>query len=225
IALTANTLAEDEKKALDAGMNCVLHKPIDIPLLKSTLAKLLRTDGGDSIETQTPTNEMPIAIKEALSQIPELNIEQGIRVTAGNSTLYLSVLQKFAHQYKSFSFDEMNTSEVDRAIHTIKGLSGSVGLKQIQALCTRLEKENVSAKDKALLVQSLTSLCTQVLSAIESNTKENPVHIDESFNPETFEMLKRLLLNDDTEVLNHLSSVHSGKQLGLAASCFDKFKS
>lgn len=224
IALTANTLAEDEKKALYAGMNCVLHKPIDIPLLKSTLAMLLCTDGCDSMETQTPTNEMPIAIKEALSQIPELNIEQGIRVTAGNSMLYLSVLQKFAHQYKSFSFDEMSTTEVDRAIHTIKGLSGSVGLKQIQALCTRLEKENVSTKDKALLVQSLTSVCTQVLSAIKSNTKENPVYTDESFNPETFEMLKRLLLNDDTEVLNHLSSVHSGKQLGLAASCFDKFK-
>ncbi len=37
IAMTANAFAEDEKEALDAGMNVHLAKPIDIELLKKVI--------------------------------------------------------------------------------------------------------------------------------------------------------------------------------------------
>ena len=37
IAMTANAFAEDEKEALDAGMDIHLAKPIDIELLKQVI--------------------------------------------------------------------------------------------------------------------------------------------------------------------------------------------
>ena len=37
IAMTANAFAEDEKEALDAGMDVHLAKPIDIELLKKVI--------------------------------------------------------------------------------------------------------------------------------------------------------------------------------------------
>ncbi|MDE6911356.1 MAG: response regulator, partial [Lachnospiraceae bacterium] len=37
IAMTANAFAEDEKEALDAGMNVHLAKPIDVELLKKVI--------------------------------------------------------------------------------------------------------------------------------------------------------------------------------------------
>ena len=37
IAMTANAFAEDEKEALEAGMNIHLAKPIDIELLKKVI--------------------------------------------------------------------------------------------------------------------------------------------------------------------------------------------
>ena len=37
IAMTANAFAEDEKEALNAGMNVHLAKPIDMELLKKVL--------------------------------------------------------------------------------------------------------------------------------------------------------------------------------------------
>ena len=40
IAMTANAFAEDRQNALDAGMDDHLAKPIDIPILLSTLSKL-----------------------------------------------------------------------------------------------------------------------------------------------------------------------------------------
>ena len=41
IAMTANAFEEDRKASLDAGMDEHIGKPIDIPLLKRTITKLL----------------------------------------------------------------------------------------------------------------------------------------------------------------------------------------
>lgn len=45
IAMTANAFAEDEKEALDAGMNVHLAKPIDIELLKQVLRQYTKPAG------------------------------------------------------------------------------------------------------------------------------------------------------------------------------------
>ena len=42
IAMTANAFAEDEKEALDAGMNVHLAKPIDIVLLKRIIKQYVK---------------------------------------------------------------------------------------------------------------------------------------------------------------------------------------
>ena len=41
IAMTANAFEEDRKACLDAGMDEHIGKPIDIPLLKSAIIKML----------------------------------------------------------------------------------------------------------------------------------------------------------------------------------------
>ena len=41
IAMTANAFSEDVKNALDAGMNAHIAKPIDVPKMMETLAKIL----------------------------------------------------------------------------------------------------------------------------------------------------------------------------------------
>ena len=42
IAMTANAFAEDEKAALEAGMNVHLAKPIDVELLKKVVSKYVK---------------------------------------------------------------------------------------------------------------------------------------------------------------------------------------
>ena len=42
IAMTANAFVEDEKEALEAGMNVHVAKPIDIELLKKVIRQCVR---------------------------------------------------------------------------------------------------------------------------------------------------------------------------------------
>ena len=42
IAMTANAFAEDEKAALDAGMNAHVAKPLDVELLKKVIRRYIR---------------------------------------------------------------------------------------------------------------------------------------------------------------------------------------
>ena len=42
IAMTANAFDEDKQKALDAGMNAHVSKPIELPLLLKTLAEVMK---------------------------------------------------------------------------------------------------------------------------------------------------------------------------------------
>ena len=41
IAMTANAFSEDVKKALDAGMNAHVAKPVDLKILKQVLKEVL----------------------------------------------------------------------------------------------------------------------------------------------------------------------------------------
>ena len=43
--MTANAFAEDEKEALDSGMNVHLAKPIDIGLLKKVIKQYVYKEG------------------------------------------------------------------------------------------------------------------------------------------------------------------------------------
>jgi CheY-like chemotaxis protein len=42
IAMTANAFEEDQKKAMDAGMNAHIAKPVDVEKLLDTLERILR---------------------------------------------------------------------------------------------------------------------------------------------------------------------------------------
>ena len=56
IAMTANAFKEDRKACLDAGMDEHIGKPIDIPLLKRTITKLLTKNHKNRIYNETDIN-------------------------------------------------------------------------------------------------------------------------------------------------------------------------
>ena len=51
IAMTANAFEEDKKKALEAGMNAHISKPVDMKTLEKTI-RSIKSGGGGGTETQ-----------------------------------------------------------------------------------------------------------------------------------------------------------------------------
>jgi len=139
IAMTADAFNKIEEECIEIGMNDFISKPINPNKMLETIVKWL---GSDSNATT------PLPEKE-LVEIPEIhgvNIPDGLSHLGGNSRLFYDMLLKFRVNNESFARDFLTVySESDlitarRMIHTMKGISGSLGMLQLHTLCITLEQ-------------------------------------------------------------------------------------
>jgi len=140
IALTANAMKEDVERTLTAGMNEHLNKPIDVNRLYEVLLTYL--------SQKVESSDIIVDGEEII--IPEfkhLDTELGITHLGGNKSLYLEILKDFYEQYKNFTINSEDQKEFKMQIHTLKGLSASIGATALHEITKRID----IAYDKALL--------------------------------------------------------------------------
>jgi PAS domain S-box-containing protein len=155
IAMTAHASKEERDKCLAAGMNDHVAKPIDPPLLFSTIAKHVCGEsdayaGENAQEEALPaasapdTGETP---SDAQDQPSLLDLDEGIRRIAGNKSLYLRLLGMFKNS-KSGVPDElrMAISEGDpeqaaRHAHSLKGAAGNISANRLYRIASEIEAE------------------------------------------------------------------------------------
>ncbi|MEW6997669.1 PAS domain S-box protein [Colwelliaceae bacterium BS250] len=161
IAMTANAMAGDREKALDAGMNDHIPKPINVASMFQTMAKWI-----------TPAN--PTTVVGEISDDAEINfpdttdtidISAGLNRTQGDKKLYLKLLTKFSIGQQHFSeqfkqaLAEHDHELTTRLAHTLKGLAGNIGANQLfdlgqlletAALTEQVSDENVQQTEDEL---------------------------------------------------------------------------
>ena len=140
IALTANAMKEDVERTTAAGMNEHLNKPIDINKLYETLLKYI-SPKVDSYDATIDTDAL------TLPDFKYIDTELGVEHMGGNVSLYLTILKDFCEQYHEFTFDEEDEKELKMQVHTLKGLSASIGATSLHELVLRMEE----SYDKELL--------------------------------------------------------------------------
>ncbi len=140
IALTANAMKEDVEQTLAVGMNEHLNKPIDINKLYETLLKYI-SQKVDSYDPSINTDEL------ILPKFKYIDAEVGLEHLGGNKSLYLTILKDFCEQYQNFKLKEDNPQELKMQIHTLKGLSASIGADALHEITVRIEE----SYDKDLL--------------------------------------------------------------------------
>jgi PAS domain S-box-containing protein len=144
IAMTAHALVEERQRCLDAGMSDHVSKPIDPDALFATLmrwAKPRQMERGG-----TPARPIGVADDVILPEIAGADVAGGLRRVAGNKRLYRDLLLQFAAQQGgsnvriSAAIESGDRILAERIAHTVKGVAGNIGLRQVSTAAERLEK-------------------------------------------------------------------------------------
>lgn len=226
IAMTANAMAGDRDRCLQAGMNDHVAKPIDVQQLFEVLGRWIELPEDRRVEPPRPAEDG--AAQEALPELAGIDVEGGLARVGGNAKLYRGILLKFrSSQAKvpeqieaALAAGERDTAE--RLAHTLKGVSGSIGADELQQAALRLESAIREGREGlAAVLQDVRARLAPVLEALAVLEDERaPATAEASPDPERLQALlarlRQLLEEDDAEAaesLDELAGLLSGTPL------------
>jgi PAS domain S-box-containing protein len=159
LAMTANAMEGDREKALAAGMNDHIAKPINLSEMFRALAQWVKprqTDAAAGAPAGTSAGSAVLALPQAAPGLPEdgkmpelacLDIHEGLMRVQHNQALYLRLLHKaVSHQARFIAefdsaLEQQDWPLVERLAHSLKGEAGSLGALDLQQVSQQLERE------------------------------------------------------------------------------------
>jgi len=140
VAMTANAMDEDRQRALEAGMDAHLPKPIDVD---DVVATLLAVSGRGAAVRQAPPAAPAGA--SAPAPLPGIDLAAALARFGGNEAAYIALLRRFAAS-QAGAVDEIRgllaAGDLDGAAqlaHRLRGVAGNLGAAEVAAEALRLE--------------------------------------------------------------------------------------
>ena len=184
IALTANAMKEDIQRTKKAGMNEHLNKPIEIDKLYQVLLKYI------SLKHKSTKKILSNEVEIELPNFKYINTKKGLKLLSSKK-LYLKILRDFYNDYKELSLETLDTENLKRVFHTIKGLSANIGADALNIIAQKLE----TIQDKSLFSDFYKELNFVIkdleLLPEEKKPKNNKEKIDKELKDKLFEELKQ----------------------------------
>ena len=115
--MTANAMVGDREKALKAGMNDHIAKPIDVVEMFKVIARWV-----------TPANAVAAVKRDApvelvIPKLQGIDTQAGLNRTRGNSTLYIRLLNKFRQSQANFveQYNQAQAGDDPQAVLVVNG--------------------------------------------------------------------------------------------------------
>jgi two-component system sensor histidine kinase/response regulator len=151
VAMTANAMAGDRERCLEAGMNDYIAKPIDPDRLTAKLQQWIkpRPPGKPAVRAGGAAG--------LLDGIAGLDVPLGLHQALGRETLYLSLLSKFIATYSDAplrlagAIAESDWAVAERMAHTFKGVAAQIGAGELRTLASQLEAAIRAGQPAAVL--------------------------------------------------------------------------
>ena len=165
LAMTANAMEGDRERSLAAGMNDHVTKPIDPDRLFEALLRWLpvRSAGAappPATPAAAPAVSAPaasaapaagarrgsgLAADDPLASVPGLDAGDGLRRVLGKRESYVGILRRFVSGQAQVpeeiraALAEDRGADAERAAHTLKGVAGSIGARELQGQAAAVE--------------------------------------------------------------------------------------
>jgi PAS domain S-box-containing protein len=145
IAFTAGVLQEERQKALDAGVNDFLPKPVN---LEEMVAVLLRWSTGKEMAMVPVTAQQRVTVISSGGQLPEtfsgLDISKGISL-CGSEKLHRELVVELVRTHgddaarirEALATDDLPLAT--RTAHTLKGVAGNLAAVTVYRIADELE--------------------------------------------------------------------------------------
>ncbi|MEO5343075.1 MAG: response regulator, partial [Gammaproteobacteria bacterium SHHR-1] len=185
IAMTANAMVEDVTKALDAGMNDHIAKPINLYQMFSTLAKWIKPRQQADASLPTPVQDQ--GQPQAPSKLPlfaHIDSQKALAMLEGDEELYINLLRMFQRNQadsiplirQALAVDDKATAA--RAAHSLKGTAGSIGATGLQQQSQALEQDIKQGQEiDPKRLEQMEALLEQIraeLAPLAEKTSEQP---------------------------------------------------
>ena len=147
IAMTANAMAGDREKVLDAGMNDHIAKPLRVEDMFACMSKWINPSAagrGEDTSAQ-PTTPLVASQTPGLPPLPGIDVRAGLATAQNNMALYRRLLAKFAAGQTSFASnfvqaqEDADATSATRCAHTLRGTAGNIGALEVAEAAKALE--------------------------------------------------------------------------------------
>ena len=149
LAMTANVMDGDREKALEAGMNDHIAKPLNVTRMFATMAKWIHPAAKPASAAglvSSPAPDPRSVSASPFGQLPGIDAQVGLGITLGKPALFRRILQKFweinGDFGTRFSAAQAAADSVlaTRLAHTLKGTAGNIGAHALHAAAAHLEQ-------------------------------------------------------------------------------------
>ena len=158
LAMTANAMEEDRRRAQQAGMDGFLEKPIDVDELVNALCSVTGRAGSATEDATDATQPAPLpGLSPGL--LPGIDLKSTLPRFGGNFASFAAVFRRFEHSQGGV-VDEVRTllaaGERVRAgqlIHRLRGVAANLGAAELAGQALELEQALRSDPQAALALR------------------------------------------------------------------------
>ncbi len=228
IALTAGVTADERARALAAGMDAVVSKPLDPEGLVRTILKALgRADKGPAPAAAAGEADWP--------EIEGIRIAEARARFAGDWPLFASLLRRLITTEPA-ALETLLNNPLDREalaaqMHRLKGTAGTLGAKAVEQHAGAAERAGRSGDDAAALrdaqqaLQALRELAAHSAAALAAASAETErPSVPASAEPAALRELLALLQGFDLSALDQFRVLTTNLKARLDAAAYEALR-